>query len=117
MSERLCRDVHPAQVTTDDGRVLGRAVSVFVSDSRIVIYERGEDRTVKRSHVLPMVDHGAIEAGRGSLNGGQLEARVTMPDGEQTRVWIAQEPGCGCGSPLKYLAADQVLEATAEVAA
>jgi hypothetical protein len=107
--ELLRRDVHPAEVLLPDGRLLLDA-RVFVTDRRLLVWKAG-DAGVRQVLEMPLAAE-APAASRQSLNGGNLElvVREVAQAGKgtlsrQATVLVNQGHGCGCGSPLKALAA------------
>lgn len=96
--ELLVRDVHPAEITIGDEVVTD--VRVFVTDRRLVAYRAVQGEIVKALE-LSLAQPCSVPASRGTLTGGRLEAHLA--DGRT--AWINRGSGCGCGSPLKALAA------------
>jgi len=99
VGERLVRDVHPAEVSLPDGRVL-TGVRAFITTSRMLVYRATADRRIERALELELADPCSVPASRNSLRGA-LEVRLA--DGGT--AWVNRGRGCGCHSPLKALAA------------
>lgn len=97
--ERLVRDVHPAEVSLPDGRVL-TGVRTFITTQRLLVYQATADRQIERAEDLDLAQPCSVPANRGSLQGA-LEVRLA--DG--STAWVNRGRGCGCGSPLKALGA------------
>lgn len=95
--EVLRREVHPAEVLMPDGSMV-RDCKVFITSHRMLVYERGEGRSIRLTHDLELSDPFSVPANKGTLDGGQLECAT--PDGT---AWVNKARGCGCGSPLKAL--------------
>lgn len=95
--EVLCRDVHPAEVSLPDGKVL-TGVRVFATSHRLLAYQ-ADDREIRCVLDVALEQSGSVEPSGNSLIGA-LEIRTA--DGT---VWVNRGQGCGCGSPLKNLAA------------
>lgn len=100
--EVLRRDIHPAEVLLPDGKLLLDA-RVFVTTERVLVWKVKEGR-VQQVLERPLRAGVEIPASRQSLNGGRLEVGCEL-DGEKELLTINQGHGCGCGSPLKALAA------------
>lgn len=96
--ERLVRDVHPAEVSLPDGRVL-TGLRVFVTNRRLFAYHATPDRRIERALLLDLAQPCSVPASRNTLQGA-LEVRLA--DG--TTAWVNRGRGCGCSSPLKALA-------------
>lgn len=98
--EHLVRDVHPAEVALPDGRVLA-GVRVFVTSHRLLAYTTTPNRWIEQALDLALEQPCSVPANRGTLGAGRLEVRLA--DG--STAWVNRGHGCGCGSPLKSLAA------------
>lgn len=98
VNERLCRDVHPAEVLTPDGTVI-KGARVFATTHRLLVWQAA-GRNVEQTVNIALAEPGSVPANRGGLNGGRLECATK--DGT---FWVNQGRGCGCGSPLKALGA------------
>jgi hypothetical protein len=109
--ELMRRDVHPAEVVLPDGRVL-LGLRVFVTSHRLLAYAHNPQTGIGQALDLELVEPFSVPADRGSLPAnGRLECRVYLDgakDGLERGVgtaWVNRGAGCGCGSPLKGLAA------------
>jgi hypothetical protein len=99
MSELLRRDIHPADVLLPDGSML-TGLRVFVTTHRLLAYQV-VDRAIKRVVDLELVNPGCVPASRNTLSASErLEMQV-----EGGHAWVNRGAGCGCGSPLKAMAA------------
>lgn len=98
LGERLHRDCHPAEVSLPDGSVI-RDARVFVTDSKLLAYQVADGRITQVLDV-EVQQPCSVPRDRGTLR-GCLE--VKLADG--FTAWVNQGRGCGCGSPLKALAA------------
>lgn len=96
--ERLHRDLHPAECSLPDGRVL-RDVRVFVTSSRLLAFQANAGK-IEPLLDLTLEQPCSVPRSRGSLVGA-LEVRLA--DGGT--VWVNRGSGCGCGSPLLALSA------------
>lgn len=92
-TERLHRDVHPAEVTIGD-RVL-RDLRVFVTSHRLLAFQAVAGR-IEPLLELEVAEPCSVPRDHGSLQ-GSLEVRLA--DG--STVWVNRGAGCGCGSVLK----------------
>lgn len=97
MTERLHRDVHPAEVTLEDRAMTG--VRVFVTSERLLAYQAHAGQ-IHQVLDEPLAQPASVPASRSTLQ-GSLEVRLA--DGRT--AWINRGAGCGCGSPLKALVA------------
>lgn len=96
-TERLHRDVHPAEVTIGD-RVL-RDLRVFVTSHRLLAFQAVAGK-IEPLLELQVAEPCSVPRDRGSLHGA-LEVRLA--DG--STAWVNRGQGCGCGSPLVALSA------------
>ena len=86
---RVKRDVHPAEVSCPDGRVVtGR---VFVTDDRLIVWAEPERHRAVRVLDVELTDPQLVPACNGTLQ-GSLECAT----GEGT-YWVNKARGCGCG--------------------
>ena len=97
-AERLVRDVHPAEISLPDGRVL-KDVRVFITSHRMTAYHTADGR-IERALEVELERPCTVPANRGTLQ-GSLEVRLA--DG--STAWVNRGRGCGCHSPLKALGA------------
>jgi hypothetical protein len=98
--ELLRRDVHPADVLLP-GETLLRDVRVFVTSRRLLVYGTTPEGGIERRATLALKEPCSVPASRATLGNGRLE--VHLADGGT--AWVNRGQGCGCGSPLKALAA------------
>jgi hypothetical protein len=97
MPETMVRDVHPAEVSLSDGRLISPA-RVFITSERLIIWKEDKERNI--SKVLETaVTFTDSEKTRNSLNAGQ---RIEVYSDEVTAI-INKGLGCGCHSKLKAL--------------
>lgn len=100
LGEKLHRDVHPAEVAIAGHLLTG--VRVFVTSERLLAYRARADGSIERVLAERLEQPCSVPPSRASLPAnGRLEARLA--DGRT--AWINRGQGCGCGSPLKALAA------------
>lgn len=98
--ELLRRDVHPAEVALGPEILTG--VRVFVTSKRLLAFRATAQGRIELALDEPLSEPCSVPASRATLGQGQrLEARLA--DGRT--AWINRGSGCGCGSPLKALAA------------
>lgn len=97
-TERMLRDVHPAEVALSDGRLFV-GVRAFLTNERLVIWK--EDRATREiKNVLELkVKFTEAKPSRETLLDGQ---RIEVFSDEATAT-INRGRGCGCGSKLKAL--------------
>lgn len=98
--ELLRRDVHPAEISLPDGEVL-TGVRVFVTTRRLIAYRALEHGEIEKALDAELKQPCTVPGNRGTLGQGALEVR--LHDGHT--AWVNRGSGCGCGSPLKALAA------------
>ncbi|HET6866293.1 MAG TPA: hypothetical protein VFH80_10230 [Solirubrobacteraceae bacterium] len=101
VTERLVRDVHPAEVALPDGRVLTN-VRAFVTDRRLLVYWATPNRQIVRQLDAELEQPCSVPASRGTLS-ANARLEVRLADG--STAWVNRGRGCGCSSPLKALAA------------
>lgn len=100
MTERLHRDIHPAEVSLPDGGLL-TGVRCFVTTHRLIAYHATPDRKIEVVLDVPVEHPCTVPADHSSLGNGRLEVRLA--DG--STAWVNSGQGCGCGSPLKAMGA------------
>jgi hypothetical protein len=97
-AERLCRDLHPVEVTLG-GQVI-KAARVFITTNRVVAYREGGGPTGRKVPVVALSVDLAEEAPQPSRTG--LTASMALETSEGT-VYLNRGAGCGCHSVLKVL--------------
>lgn len=98
--EVMRRDVHPAEVLMPDGTMLA-GLRVFVTNRRLLAFRATAGGLIEQVLDLVLEQPCTVPGNRGTLGAGRLEAR--LQDG--STAWVNRGHGCGCGSPLKALAA------------
>lgn len=94
-TERLLRDVHPAEVLV--GERLIRDARVFLTSRRLLVFTAGS-AGIERALEIEVRQPCGVDANRGTLQG-----RLEIPLPDDTTVLVNPGRGCGCGSPLKAL--------------
>lgn len=95
-TERLHRDVHPAEMLLPSGTLV-RDLRVFVTSKRLLAFVARNGR-IEQALELEVAQPCSVPRDRGTLR-GSLEVRLA--DG--STVWVNRGQGCGCHSMLKTL--------------
>ena len=98
--EVLARDIHPAEVLMPDGALVSGA-RVFITSHRIIAWVAGTDRRVEVRLQAPLMEARSVEP---SMNDLGVNERLAV-ELESGTAFVNRGRGCGCGSPLKALAA------------
>jgi len=76
-TERMCRDVHPAEILMPDQQVL-TGLRIFITTHRAIGYQATPDRRIEQAFELRLATPGSVPASRAMLQGGQLELARRM---------------------------------------
>ncbi|MDE1904821.1 MAG: hypothetical protein KGH75_00030 [Rhodospirillales bacterium] len=93
----LLRDVFPAEVSLPRSGGHHLAARAFVTDGRIIVYAAPDRKTPQVVLDEPYTSEPPTRS-RNTLGAGELRFDTALGP-----VFVAQDSGCGCGSPLKAL--------------
>lgn len=97
--EVMRRDVYPAEILMPDGELI-RNVRAFVTTHRVLLFAAGPDREIDLHRELTLTEAWSVPGDRNTLRQGSIQLDV-----EEGTAWLNAGSGCGCGSPLKAMAA------------
>jgi hypothetical protein len=95
----MIRDVHPAEVVFNDGRILTKC-RVFLTSERIIIWRENVEKKQPEKIFDEVFRHTDARASRNTLGSNE---RIEVFGADFTCV-INKGHGCNCGSSLKALA-------------